>query len=196
MKKLFPVICVLALMLSVTGCIFTSRLEPSTPTLTIDPPAKTTPPETPVPTPKVTPTTTPTPEATPEPMPTQEPLETLPSQCDISVNREGETETFAGNLHISERGYAIYLLDDFIFEAQSDLDVVRPSSNSELMSEIYMHIYAVDPTTATAATVYRFPIGDLWFEVEFFYPLEASEGGAMLLYAMAETICPLERVTP
>ena len=192
MKKLLSVTCILALLFALAGCNFAPKPAASpSPELNKEQPVKPTPTaETPVESPVET--ETPSPVATPEPVtPSEEPAETLPSERNISISREGETEIFTGRLNVSERGYAIYLIDDFVLEPRDGYDVVCPSSDSGVMPEIYMEIYVVDSDTFISddSATARVVAGDLTIDVEFYYPLEATEGGAVMLYAMFNTIC-------
>ena len=184
MKKLLLTICAVALVLTLFACTAAPAPVPSptpTPTASSTEPVKVKTPPTPEITLEPTPTPTeipaPTPESTPEP---------LPATRDIPVSREGESEIFVGNLNISRRGYAIYLIDDFILIEGNEYDTVCPSSETEISSEIYMHIFEPDSELEKSEII---DIGGGALYVRYFFPLEAAEGGAVLLQAMANTIC-------
>jgi hypothetical protein len=121
----------------------------------------------------------------------------LPLTKDISITREGETETFAGTLAQSDNGYAIYILPDFAFIPGDAYDAVQPKQDAQISGRINMRIYKApgdsaqpdDSETDGAVTRYeRVQLDETVFEVEFNYPTEAAEGGAIMLKAMLDTI--------
>ncbi|MDR2531149.1 MAG: hypothetical protein LBC65_06380 [Oscillospiraceae bacterium] len=127
-----------------------------------------------------------------------EPFEGVLTQTkDIPITREGETETFTAALSVSSGRYAIYVLPDFELVTGATHDVVRPREDSALSDKINMRIYKVsgdsvkpaDAVIAGTATRYeRVQLDGETFEIELNYPVEAAEGGAVLLQAMLESI--------
>jgi hypothetical protein len=120
----------------------------------------------------------------------------LPDEKKITVVREGIEEVFTGTLTVSGRyGYAIYLLPDYELRENDGFDLIAPKRDSQLLPETNMRICEADGTAPDAAeSDYRrcFTAGGKTLEARFNYPAESAEGGAMLLRAMAETICAAE----
>lgn len=63
----------------------------------------------------------------------------------LSVEREGETELLTAYLHISERGYGIYLTADFELVRETEYDVARTTADSPVLPSIFALIYAANP---------------------------------------------------
>jgi hypothetical protein len=128
----------------------------------------------------------------------------LPDEKKITVVREGIEEVFTGTLTVSGRyGYAIYLLPDYELREMDGFDLIAPKQESQILPEITMRVYEADQNTpvpesegeygSTPLTDYRrFIAGGKTFEARLTYPYESAEGGAMMLNAMAETICTAE----
>ncbi len=124
----------------------------------------------------------------------------FPDTLDITVNREGFEETLTGTLVVSDLSYAIYLLPGFTFTPTDDGDIIHPAEGSELLPAIQMKITRVDPASAQPEDIaapdadalrtryQRVTKGAHTFEVMMTYPLEAAEGGAVLLEAMWNTL--------
>ena len=126
----------------------------------------------------------------------------MPAEKEITVTREGEKEVFTGTLAVSNTfGYAIYLLPDYELRESGENDFIAPKPESGLLPEINILIYEADPNEAIPedefgktplAEYHRFSVGDKTLEAKLSYPSEAAEGGAVLLHAMADTICKAE----
>jgi len=121
----------------------------------------------------------------------------FPAMIDIPVTREGETEVFTGTLRISDMDYAIWLLPDYIFTPTDDGDLIHPAEDSLLSPAITMKIVRVDANSAMPEdceddglyiTYDRVTKDGSTFEVQRTYPFEAVEGGAVMLWAMWETL--------
>jgi|GEM_PF-2278207 len=125
----------------------------------------------------------------------------LPTEREITVSREGNEEVLVGTVAVSDSlGYAIYLLPEYELRKSGETDSIAPKSGTEISSEINMQIYEVasdkpipkngDEAGAAMSTDYRrFNTEDKILEIKLSYPSEAAEGGAVLLKAMADTIC-------
>jgi hypothetical protein len=128
----------------------------------------------------------------------------LLNEKEIIVIREGIEEVFTGTLTVSDRySYAIYLLPDYELREMDGFDLIAPKQESQILPEINMWVYEADQNTPipesegeygiTPLTDYRrFIAGGKTFEARLTYPYESAEGGAMMLNAMAETICTEE----
>ncbi|MCL2766725.1 MAG: hypothetical protein FWD21_03470 [Peptococcaceae bacterium] len=131
----------------------------------------------------------------------------LPRDTKMVVVREGYVEVMTGQLAFSStNGYAIYILPDFKFDEENGVVYVTPNDESGLMYEIMLTIYEVDPDTPVTeqfqeyyafigqnivSEFQRFTYDSGTYEIQFMYPEEAAEGGRVMLYAMADTICAL-----
>ena len=125
----------------------------------------------------------------------------FPLTKEITVVREGFEEVFTGTLAVSNAfGYAVYLLPDYELRESGEIDFIAPKHESQLLPEINILVYEVDPNEPipepkggygiTPMIDYRrFSMGDKTLEAKLNYPYEAADGGAMLLHAMVDTIC-------
>ena len=128
----------------------------------------------------------------------------LPNDMDITLIREGEAEILTGTLYISsENGYAMYLLPDFNFAEEGGVGYIQPKPEAEIMPEIMMTIYKVEPETTITegfeeyadylgqpviSEFRRFTTSENTFEIQIMYPQEATEGWREFLVAMADII--------
>ncbi len=158
-------------------------------------------------TPPLPPSPADSPTATDSPSPPVSTTETSPSfaldaddfdsTMEMTVTREGMSEVMTGTLRVSDAGYAIYLLPDFQFLTVDDGDIIMPRDDSLLLPTILMKIVPSDgvsplpeaETTEGFRVVYqRVTAGARTFDVMLTYPLEAAEGGAVLLHCMLDTL--------
>ncbi len=123
--------------------------------------------------------------------------EEFPPVKDITVSREGQEEVLPAYLQASDKGYVIYLFEDFILELAAGGDVVQPSENSPLLKTINMRIVPSDgqqtlPENEEKEGIlikyHRITKGDKTFDVTMNYPLEAAEGGGVLLRVMLDSL--------
>lgn len=123
--------------------------------------------------------------------------EEFPPVKDITVSREGQEEVLPAYLQASDKGYVIYLLEDFILELAAGGDVVQPSESSPMLKTINMRIVLSDgqqplPENEEKEGIlikyHRITKGDKTFDVTMNYPLEAAEGGGVLLRVMLDSL--------
>ena len=122
----------------------------------------------------------------------------LPDQIEITVYREGFPDTYIGTLAISSRfGYTVYILPDFEFLEIDGCDLIATKEDPPDVSIIYMQIYEANVAepirdNETENDIFseykRVTLEDKVIEIQFNYPTEAVEGGAVLLRAMADSI--------
>lgn len=138
-----------------------------------------------------TPSTAP---SSPEPTGT---IGNLPSTKNILVSREGEEESLLAHLKTSEAGYSIYVFEDFNLVSTDDGDMIIPKADSVLMKTITMRIARSNGASALPKNYvtdgihvqyHRVEKGAYIFDVELTYPIEAAEGGKILLLAMLGTL--------
>jgi hypothetical protein len=114
----------------------------------------------------------------------------LPAAVEIPITREGETETFTAALNTSSKGYAIYLLPEFLLVPGGAYDLIRPEPDSKILSSINMRVYksgeGSEITDSAAAERVTLETGA--FDIYLYYPAEAAEGGAVTLRAMLGTM--------
>ena len=152
--------------------------------------------------PFLTPTAKPTPEPSPKPTPepTDEPVEApdptdgpseahkaLPDEIEITVTREGYDDVFTGTLTVSKHGYAIYLIDDFVLITEDDRDIIQLADVADPM--FFMVITKIITMDEWRESENSALAGETAFNIEYVYTDEAAEGGAVMLKAMADTIC-------
>ena len=118
---------------------------------------------------------------------------------DMTVTREGTDETLSAYFAVSELGYAMYILEDFVLTPTENGDLIHPSEDSSMTQSIFMRITRSDAGASndtinddvandSLQTVsYHIANGVNSFDVTLSYPLEASEGGAVLLHTMLNT---------
>jgi len=144
-----------------------------------------------------------TPEVTVTPVITLEPelpmdeAESRPAATKIPVSREGEVEHLPAYLQTGSMGYTIYLFEDFIMSFADDGDVIHPSAGSLLLDTFSVHIVRSDGQSALPQNneseglmieYHRITDGAYTFDVTLYYPIEAADGGAVLLHAMMDTL--------
>ena len=121
---------------------------------------------------------------TPEPRPS-----VLPEQMEFFGNREYEEEfLITGYLHVSERGYGIYLTEDFELISDDEYDTVRPTADSPVLPSIYARIYSVNPDDLMTYNGNRVRVGDARFDVTYFSPSAETLYSGQLM-AMVRTMC-------
>ncbi len=133
--------------------------------------------------PDVTPQPAATPEASPAPDPVASPafFDTLPPAKDLAVTREGLTELLPARLVISDKGYAIYLLEDFELVSDGETDTIKPTEVSSLNPRI-----SVSLNVENLLKLVRSLEG-----VTPSYLMDQSElmeGGLVLMHTMLDTI--------
>ena len=128
---------------------------------------------------------------------------TLPRQKEITVTREGFKETFTATLVTSSRfNYSIYMLPDFEFLELDDGDYIRPiyEPGTVMPVNIGMKLYSADLSqelrddietdeeNAAYVEYAYWELRDAVIQAEFTYIFEMTEGMAVLMRAMADTI--------
>jgi len=191
LRHTYLIIVTLTFALLCAACTSTPSLETESTTPAISPTPATVEP---------TPEFSPTPDETPEEPSLFLDGDNYPREIEIEISREGDIEILTAELRVSDLGYAIYVLPEFEFVPAGwdhDYDTIRPDSDSGMLSEMTMTITPVDtdsplPENYESEGLFsrydRVSIDGLVFEVQFTYPLEAAEGGAVLLQAMWETV--------
>lgn len=118
---------------------------------------------------------------------------------DMTVTREGMDETLSAYLAVSDMGYVMYILEGFVLTPTENGDLIHPSEDSPVMQNISMLITRSDAETFDEIVNDDISNDDLQtvtyhilnsvnsFDVTLSYPLEASEGGAILLHTMLST---------
>jgi hypothetical protein len=126
----------------------------------------------------------------------------FPSEKEITVVREGVTESYTASLRISDLGYAVYVLPGFVFVPADEPDVDYDAIFLANGSDFALRIRSVTddrpqsedgPDEGVYRAFQRVQLGGFLLEAELRYPAEswpseALEGAGALLGAMWETV--------
>ncbi|MDR1727674.1 MAG: hypothetical protein LBT74_07065 [Acidobacteriota bacterium] len=126
-----------------------------------------------------------------------------PETTTLIARQEGDVIEYPATLAISEKGYGIYVLEDFELIESSGYDNIKPKATSEIMETIQIFIYpaqagSAEPTpeadetdgVGIEADRKRIELDGNVFDIKWEYPVEASDNIGILTTMVNSIVGP------